>query len=437
MKLESVRRIGDQAPVGYVTEGTVEAHNLVTTDEEFVAAAEALKNAAEIGALCQQTFSLGVLIRRQATPNADLLSFSERVQRFSEDVKRVTQEAVQALSAEADRIANPDQGVLNEAVNQQLGFLAQAIERAFDENDKKSALHRVEEAVRKAATEANEQASRSLRDLLSVSTGRGPLAELRETMVREVSAPFTGLNDSLKEVEKLLTAETVRRDEHQRGTQQGIEFEDAVAAELGKLCQVTDDVLIHTGNEPAPGGKKVGDHVVEIHANRGAQVKIVFECKKRSTPLSVAKMREELNVAATNRDAIVGVLVLSGDGTATHHMPLLKLAEHRYVVVYDDLTRDAMALRLAFQQARSDALATLVTSGDAEGIDVDALISKLAEARTLLSHLKQIQSGVRAGAKALATIQDNAVDMQAKLLACLDECGELANADNSGVIVGA
>ncbi|BBX69246.1 hypothetical protein [Mycolicibacterium psychrotolerans] len=425
MKLESIPRIGAQQPVGYVTEGTVEAHNLVATDEEFVAAAEALENATEIGALCQQTFNLGVLIRRQATPNVALLSFSERVQRFDEDVQRVTHEAVQALTAEADRIANPDQGVLNEAVNRQLGFLSEAIDRAFDENDKKSALHRVEQAVRKAATEANEQASRSLRDLLSVSTGRGPLAELRETMVREVSAPFAGLSDSLKEVEKLLAAEIARRDEHQRGTQQGIEFEEAVAEELGKLCQITDDILIHTGNEPAAGGNKVGDYVIEIHTNRGAQVKMVFECKKRSTPLSVAKMRDELSTAAKNRDTAVAVMVLSGDGSATHHMPLLKLAEHRYVVVYDDLTRDAMALRLAFQQARSDALATLVTTGDGEGIDLDALVAKLAEARSLLSHLKQIQSGVRAGAKALSAIQDNAVTMQTKLLGCMDDCDQL------------
>ncbi|HRD11447.1 MAG TPA: hypothetical protein PLI79_06265 [Mycobacterium sp.] len=429
MELGSVSRIGDQQPIGYVSEGAVEAHNIVTTDEEFLAVAEALNSASEIGALCQATFNLGVLVRHQTTPNAALLSFGERVQRFSEDVHRVTHEAVQALTAEAERIANPDQGVLNEAVNRQLGFLSEAIERAFDEDDKKSALNRVEKAVRKAATEANEEASRSLRDLLSVSTGSGPLAELRETMVREVSAPFAGLADSLKELQNLLNSEIVRRKEYEKGTQQGVEFEEAVAKELSKLCQITDDVLIHTGTEPAAGGKKVGDYVIELHTNRGSEVKIVFECKKRSTPLSVAKMRDELNAAAKNRDAAVAVMVLSGDGSATHHMPLLKLAEHRYVVVYDDLTRDAMALRLAFQQARSDALATLVTNGDVEGIDLDALIAKLAEARSLLSHLKQIQSGVRAGAKALSTIQDNAVTMQTKLLGCMDECDQLVRVD--------
>lgn len=429
MELGSVSRIGDQQPIGYVSEGAVEAHNLVTTDEEFLAVAEALNSASEIGALCQETFNLGVLVRRQTTPNAALLSFGERVQRFSEDVHRVTHEAVQALTAEAERIANPDQGVLNEAVNRQLGFLSEAIERAFDEDDKKSALNRVEKAVRKAATEANEEASRSLRDLLSVSTGSGPLAELRETMVREVSAPFAGLADSLKELQNLLNSEIVRRKEFERGTQQGVEFEEAVAKELGKLCQITDDVLIHTGTEPAAGGKKVGDYVIELHTNRRSEVRIVIECKKRSTPLSVAKMRDELNAAAKNRDAAVAVMVLSGDGSATHHMPLLKLAEHRYVVVYDDAIRDAMALRLAFQQARSDALATLVTNGDVEGIDLDSLIAKLAEARSLLSHLKQIQSGVRAGARALSTIQDNAVTMQTKLLGCMDECDQIVKAD--------
>ena len=100
--------------------------------------------------------------------------------------------------------------------------------------------------------------------------------------------------------------------------------------------------------------------------------------------------------------------------------------------MYDDSTRDAMALRLAFQQARADALATLVTTGDAEGIDLDVLVAKLAEARSFLSHLKQIQSGVRAGAKALSAIQDNAVTMQTKLLGCLDECDQLVNVDDVG-----
>jgi len=428
MKLESLPHTDAQQPVGYISDGTVEANNLVTTDEEFVTEAEALNGPGEIGALCQRTFDLGVLIRRQALPNADLVSFSDRVQRFDEGVKRVTDEAVQALADEADRIVNPDQGVLNQAVNQQLGYLSEAIERAFNEDDKKSALSRVEEAVRKATTEANQQASQSLRDLLTASIGHGPLAELRETMVREVSEPYKGLSDSLKEVEKLLTADIATRREHELGTQQGFDFEEAVAAILEKACEVTKDVLIPTGKQPAPGGNKVGDYVIEIHTSGGAQVNIVFECKKRSTPLAVSKMRAELNTAATNRDAAVAVMVLSGDIPGTHHMPLLKLAEHRYAVVYD-LTRDALALRLAFQQARSDALATLITTADAEGIDINAVVAKLAEARSLLKHLKQIQSGVRAGAKALTGIQENAVTMQTKLLGCLDECDRLVTAD--------
>lgn len=426
MALEAVPKIGSERPVGYVAEGWVEADNLVTADEGFVAEAEALEEAAEIGALCQQAFDLGVLIRKQAISSADLRSFDERVQLFTADVTRVTGDAVDTLAAEAKRIADPDEGVLNEAVDRQLGELSEAIDRAFDENDKKSALHRMEEAVRKAATEANEQSARSLRDLLSASAGDGPLAELRETMVREVSAPFAGLSGSMAEVERLLTAEIARRGEREKGTQQGLEFEDAVAHELAELGQATDDLVTHTGNEPGPSGSKVGDHVVEIHTSRGAEVRVVFESKKRKTALSVAAMRSELDEAAENRDAAVAVMVLSREGVAPNHMPLQKLADNRYAVVYDDAARNALALRLAFQQARSDALATLSATGDADGLDIDALVAKLAEARALLGHVREIKSGITRARKGLDTAEENAVYIHTQLLGCLDECDRLA-----------
>jgi hypothetical protein len=83
-------------------------------------------------------------------------------------------------------------------------------------------------------------------------------------------------------------------------------------------------------------------------------------------------------------------------------------------------------LRLAFQQARSDALSTLSTRGDADSLDVDALVAKLAEARTLLSHLKQIQAGVTKARAGLDLVKEHAVGMQTELLACLDECDRLA-----------
>jgi len=426
MKLTTVPSKGHEQPIGYVAESRVEANNLATTDEEFVAEAEALNDAAEIGALCQDTFDLGVFIRKLATSSAELRSFDQSVKRFIEDVTRVTHEAVQSLDGEVGRITDPDHGVLNEAVDLQLQNLSEAIDHAFDEDDKRSALNRMQEAVRTAATEANEQSTRSLRDLLSVSTGKGPLAELRDTIVREVSAPFVSFGDSLASVDKLLTAENARRDEHVKGTHQGIEFEDALAQTLGELCEVTGDVVTHTGTEPGPSGAKVGDFVVEIHTGGGAEVRIVLECKKRLTPASVDQMRKELDKAAKNRGAAVAVMVLSSESSAPHDMPLWKLAEHRYVVVYDDITRDALALRLAFQQSRSDALATLSTRGDADGLDVDALVARLVEARTLLGHLRQIQAGVTKGRAALDTVKEHAVGMQTELLACLDECDQLA-----------
>lgn len=430
MTAVSSHHFGDDLPTGYLADGIVRASNLQTDDEQFVAEAEGLETAAEIGDLCQKTFELGVMLRKLATSSAELRSFDDRVKRFVEDVSRVTNEAVESLDGQVGKIIDPEQGALNKAVNQQMQNLAQVIDSAFDEKDKTSALNRVQEAVLAATREANHQSTKSLRDVLSVSTGDGPLAQLRETIVREVSAPFVGLTDSLAKVDKFLTAEAAKRDESRKGTRQGIEFEEALAQTLAELCEVTGDVLTHTGNDPGPSGAKTGDYVVEIQATTGEYARAVIECKKRAK-LSIAQMRKELDDAADNRDAVVAVMIVSSERNAPHDMPFWRLAKHRYVVVYDDESRDALALRLAFQQARSDALGTLSDRGAIDGIDIEGLVARLADARTLLQHLAQIQGGVTKGRTALDLIKQNATTMRAELQSCLDDCDDIAKSGMS------
>ena len=94
--------------------------------------------------------------------------------------------------------------------------------------------------------------------------------------------------------------------------------------------------------------------------------------------------------------------------------------------MYDDESRDALALRLAFQQARLDALATVNDRGAVEGIDVEGLIAKLADARKLMNNLQQIQGAVTKGRAAFDVIKDNATVMRAELQSCLDDCDEIA-----------
>lgn len=424
MTAVSAQYFDGDIPEGYLAEGSVHASNLYTHDEQFIAEAEGLETATAIGALCQETFDLGVKMRKLAKSSAELRSFDERVKRFVEDVARVTNQAVESLDGEVGRIIDPEQGILNKAIDQQMQNLAQVIDRAFDEKDKTSALNRVQEAVLAATTAANHQSTKSLRDVLTVSTGEGPLAQLRETIVREVAAPFAGLAETIAKVDKMLSVEAAKREEASKGTRQGIEFEESLAKTLAELCEVTGDVLTHTGNEPGPSGAKTGDYVVDIHATTGETVRMVIECKKAK--LTVAQMRHELDDAAKNRDAVVAVMIVSSEKNAPHDMPFWRLAKHRSVVVYDDECRDSLALRLAFQQARADALCTLSDRGEVEGIDVEALIARLADARTLLKHLQQIRGGVTKGRAALEAIEGNANTMKEELQSCLDDCDELA-----------
>ena len=127
--------------------------------------------------------------------------------------------------------------------------------------------------------------------------------------------------------------------------------------------------------------------------------------------------------AVENRDAAVGILVFSSEAKTPAGGPLVRLAPSRYAVVYDPDTADTLALKVAYQLARTDML-TAASDNDDTQIDPELLAQKVQEARTLLDQVTQVKRGISTARNGLDKAESSLVSMKENLLRTLDEIDE-------------
>ena len=162
-------------PVGHIMDGWLDADNLVTTDGAFIEEASALIDEHAVGQLCQDAFKLGIAVRRFAAPKAELLSLEEQIERFRDDVASATDNAVTTITTEISELVQPEKGLLAEAVAREMDSLSAVIEEAFDEDDKTSALSKIETTVRDLTDSMARETAKSVERLLDPSERDSPL----------------------------------------------------------------------------------------------------------------------------------------------------------------------------------------------------------------------------------------------------------------------
>lgn len=406
-------------PVGHIEEGWLEADNVVTTDPVFLERAESLDTELDVGLLCQEAFTLGVAVWRYAGERREMTNLADQITRFQTGVAETTERAIDELAKEIDRVVEPEGGLISEAVSREMGRFEEAISSAFDENDKESALSRIEAVVKDLTTEMVAQTARSVAQLLDPGSDESPLGKLRGGIVREINGSMQGLTTSLGQVQSWLETEAAVAEEREKGTAKGRTFEEKVSAVLSDIAASTGDDVQTTGDETGHlEGSKVGDIVTTVHLGLPAPTRLVFECKSRR--LSHKKATEELDVAVENRDAEVGLVVFSSQEKAPVAGPLVRLAPNRYSVVFDPDSGDDLALRVAYQLARSDLFASASMEATAD-VDVALIGQKVKEARVLLDQVTQIKSGMTKARNGLDRAEDAVVAMKTSLLQALTD----------------
>ncbi len=201
-----------------------------------------------------------------------------------------------------------------------------------------------------------------------------------------------------EEVKQALQAMKIRREEAQRSTVHGKEFEQIVFDWIRTECQRVGELAEFTGNTVGTiKNCKIGDMVIEMspdHAAAGAR--IVVEAKDKEHFL-LRKAREEIDSARKNRDACIGIFVFAKTTAPPEMPPFQRFGDDLFVVWDPNDPQTDLYLQAALMVARAlctrKAKQRAGCAADFAGIDkaifdIEKKADSLEEVRTSAESIK-------------------------------------------------
>ena len=296
------------------------------------------------------------------------------------------------------------------------GQLRAFVNDLFDEGKRDSAIGRIRSLL---GTYFDGDASR-LAQLLDPTRLGSPLHQFRT----EVSDGFAKVHERLTAIE---AAALARASERSRSAAKGTDFEEQVEAVLADLARGSGDLLDRTTDEKGDVmGSKKGDFLLTMDAKhtRGAEVRIVVECKDR--PMSGRAMREELEAAKRNRAACVALVCFSTAHAPSGIAPFDVRAGDVYCVL-DPEAPDRAVLEAAVRLARLLALATL--REQESDIDPTAIAAALVAIRNQLEAIRTLKTQLTSIGTASLAVNAGLDKLREGVLARVAEAEEQLRAD--------
>ena len=179
-----------------------------------------------------------------------------------------------------------------------------SVVKEFSLDKEDSALNRLVKNV--------DRAQQTITRQFSLDDEASALSRLKKELLQILGDQSEENQEFQREVRETLQTLVVRRQEAERSTRHGLEFEAVVGEFLQRHCQQKGDVFLPTGNETGLiKNCKIGDFVVELGPDSAAPAaRIVIEAKEKQG-YTLDAGRKEIDQARQNRGAQIGVLVFS------------------------------------------------------------------------------------------------------------------------------
>jgi hypothetical protein len=290
-------------------------------------------------------------------------------------------------------------------------LLSEEIAKSFGADRQGTVQHQLKEMLDRASEQQREQIARQF----SAKDGSNPLFDFKDAVVRalgDVEARRQRESEENRKRIEALTREIVElkeRDDGDRrvaeaedaGTRKGRTFEERVHEAIEGIASTRGDAATHTGGDPAEGGGKKGDTLVELNAAEGpASGRVLFEAKDKK--LSRNDAWKELNNGMAARAASFAVLVVAGDDRIPARSEQLTEYEgNKMIVAVDRDEPGGLALEVAYRLA-----AARVCMARDNDLEVDAVAVRDAAADAV-STLKQAQA-IRSTLTGIKTSSDKA-----------------------------
>ncbi|MEM1062409.1 MAG: hypothetical protein AAGJ97_08785, partial [Planctomycetota bacterium] len=160
---------------------------------------------------------------------------------------------------------------------------------------------------------------------LSLDAENSALARLQKTLFEQLEQQRRSSTDFQQEIREAVAKLQTAKQERERSTTHGLDFEDAVADAIDAIASPAGAAVDRVGETTGlVKNRKVGDVVVTLGADHAAAgAKVVFEAKAEAGK-RLADMLSELDLARRNRDADVGVFVYSSRHAAEGAEPFAR-----------------------------------------------------------------------------------------------------------------
>lgn len=276
------------------------------------------------------------------------------------------------------------------------GELSDKLRTKIDEVVKEFSLDQEDSALSRLVRNVD-RAQRTITNEFSLDDEHSALARLK----RELTGLFEKQEEKnhkfQQQVTNALQAMTARKEEAQKSTRHGLEFEDAVFEFLQREAQQTGDIATHTGNTTGLiKSCKIGDAVVELGPeSASAGARIAFEAKQ-SGSYNLADARREVEQARKNRDAQIGVFVFSVKSAPVGLEPLARYGEDIVVVWDAEDAHTDVYFRVAISMARALCVRSSHARSAAEDLDFELIDAAILEIEKRAAVLGDIQKSAEA-----------------------------------------
>lgn len=378
-----------------------------------------------------KALKLGLIALKDIENFGNVDYVEKEFQKFKSDIDKefvILKEGFTKALEEADDLIkeklrnnfDPNTGIMPLVMKQYLGE-GGTLADLFDEQNNASAVAK----IKKIFVEYFDEDASTVVRLLDTNNPKSPLCSFKKDIMDRLIAIE-------KEIKAKEAAQVATKEEAEKGTQKGLEYEELVFMEVEKIAHILGDTCLPTGREVGQVlDSKLGDIVVTLNSSHtgGATLKVVFEAKDKEMYLST--LLDELEGAKKNRGAGAAVGVVSGKNTLKDVRETIGVfrdySNKRTVCVLDKEIIDPIALEVAYKLARTTLLLGLQAKEmKSESIDIAEINTLIDEIKKNLSEFTTIKGTLTKATGAISNAQTQIDTMKADLISKLEDLTEKA-----------
>jgi hypothetical protein len=335
-------------------------------------------------------------------------------------------------------------GALEGRIRERIGEVV----REFSFDDEESALSRlvrsVESAQRTITAEFSldsetsalsrmarqlDRTSRTLEAHLTLDDDRSALSRLRRELITVLQSADESNRRFQEEVKTTVRELNTRREEASRSTTHGLTFESSVLAEIQRLTGRRGDISEDVASSPGAIARcKNGDIVVTLGSEHlAAGARIVVESKDEAG-YTLPRALEEMELARKNRQASLGLLVVSPHATPAGVHGFARYGDDVIAMWDPDDPATDVRLDAALELCRGLA-ARRAREGSVQGAELAAIDQAILGVERCLAGMDEISVWARTiesnGQKILRRVQSDREALATHVTALRDHVGAL------------